>query len=159
MRSLNREGTLTAISFSPKNNLLANKNPNQFVSSPRPSIRCVFEISKWHKETGQRVPVVLQHFRKPRAVVRVKAFTAHVHILQASGKPTRGHFYCSWPEQHAHRITQAGITESSREPSQVLPRFTSSGFCMAWTLQSITRAFHRFSLYFIWRKKSNCTVR
>lgn len=44
------------------------------------------------------VPVVLQCFRESRAVVRVDACTAHLHILQASRKVTHIHFYCA--EQH-----------------------------------------------------------
>ncbi len=44
------------------------------------------------------VPVVLQCFGQSRAVLRVDARTAQLHILQASRKVTHIHFYCAEPQ-------------------------------------------------------------
>lgn len=52
------------------------------------------------------VPVVLNCFREPRAVVRVDACAAHLHILQASRRVTRIHLYCSRAEQQTHVLHQ-----------------------------------------------------
>lgn len=48
------------------------------------------------------VPVLLQCFRQSRAVVGVDAYTAHLHILQASRKVTHTHCYCSCACVHTH---------------------------------------------------------